>query len=133
MNDEIVGQISTKDRIFGKLCFEAESSYEQGNYFSALACLFVITEQIIKFSVDKIDGNFQKTILEARKKGIINEAEFKTVNYLRDIRNKIFHENNIASGIEIDGKFWSFGEDETRQLIYDNFSQKIFQLVFKLL
>lgn len=133
MKTEIVTKIIEKDRVFGKLCLEAESSYDQGNYFSALACLFVITEQIIKFSVDKVGGNFQKTALEAKGEEIINKDEFKIIDNLRDIRNKIFHENHIASGIEIDGKFWSFSEDETRQLIYDNFSQKIFQLVFKLL
>ena len=133
MNDDVITKITEKDRIFGKLCLEAQNSYKQSNYFSALACLFVITEQIIKFSVNKIDGNFQKTILEAKRERIINEEEFKIVDHLRDIRNKIFHENHVASGLEIEGKFWAFGEEETRQLIYDNFSYKLFQLVFKLL
>ena len=133
MNTEIVEQILTRDRIFGKLCFEAESSYEQGNYFSALACLFILSEQIIKFSVNKIDGNFNRAILEAKEKDLIDDTEFQFLDSLREIRNKIFHESHYPTGLEIEGKFWSFSEDETKELIYKEFSTKVFQLVSKLI
>jgi hypothetical protein len=133
MNTNIVNQISARDCIFGKLCSEAQNSYEQENYFSALACLFVLAEQIIKFSVDKIDGNFHQVIIEAQKKDIIDYNEYQFLNSLKDIRNKIFHESHYPTGLEIEGKFWSFGEDETKELIYREYSQKIFYLVFKLL
>ena len=133
MNTEIIAKIIERDRIFGKLCFEAQNSYEQENYFSALACLFVLAEQIIKFSVDKTDGNFHEVIIEAQKKNLIDFAEFQILNSLKDIRNKIFHESHFPTGLEIEGIFWSFGEDETKELIYKEYSQRIFNLVFKLL
>jgi hypothetical protein len=133
MNTEIIAKIIEKDRIFGKLCYEAQYSYEQERYFSALACLFVLTEQIIKFSVDKTDGNFHKVIIEAQEKNLIDFTEFQLINSLKDIRNKIFHESHSPTGLEIEGKFWSFGEDETKELIYREYSQKIFDLVFKLI
>lgn len=133
MNTKIIAKIIERDRIFGKLCLEAENSYEQDNYFSALACLFVLSEQIIKFSVNKIDGNFNKVIAEAKEKNLINDTEFQFINSFREIRNKIFHESHYPTGLEINGKFWSFSEDETKQLIYKEFSSKIFQLIFKLL
>ena len=133
MNTEIIAKIIERERIFGKLCFEAQNSYEQENYFSALACLFVLAEQIIKFSVDKTDGNFHEVIIEAQKKNLIDFAEFQILNSLKDIRNKIFHESHFPTGLEIEGIFWSFGEDETKELIYKEYSQRIFNLVFKLL
>jgi len=133
MNTEIIAKIIERDRIFGKLCFEAQDSYEQENYFSALACLFVLAEQIIKFSVDRIDGNFYKAIVEAKEKDLIDDTEFQFLNSLREIRNKIFHESHYPTGFEIEGKLWSFSEDETKELIYKEFSPKIFQLVFKLI
>ena len=132
MNAEIIAKIIERDRIFGKLCFETQDSYEQKNYFSALACLFVLAEQIIKFSVDKVDGNFHKAIIEAKEKNLINDTEFQFLNSLKEIRNKIFHESHYPTGLEIEGKFWSFSEDETKELIYREFSSKIFKLVFKL-
>lgn len=133
MNTEIIAKIIERDRIFGKLCYEAQYSYEQERYFSALACLFVLSEQIIKFSVDKINGNFHKVIIEAQEKNIIDFTEYQFLSSLKDIRNKIFHESHYSTGLEIEGKFWSFGEDETKELIYREYSQKIFYLVFKLL
>ncbi|MFA4941515.1 MAG: hypothetical protein WC582_02885 [Patescibacteria group bacterium] len=133
MNTDIITKIIERDNIFGKLCSEAQSSYEQENYFSALACLFVLAEQIIKFSVDKIDGNFHSAIIDAQEKNIIDFTEYQYLNLLKDIRNKIFHENHYPTGIEIEGKFWSFSDDETKELIYRKYSQKMFYLVFKLL
>lgn len=133
MNTEIIAKIIERDHILGKLCSEAQYSYKHENYFSALACLFVISEQIVKFSVDKIDGNFHKSLKEARKKNLIDNTEFQFLNSLREIRNKIFHENHYPTGLEIEGIFWSFSEDETKTLIYKEFSSKLFQLVFKLI
>lgn len=118
MNTDIITKIIERDNIFGKLCSETQSSYEQENYFSALVCLFVLAEQIIKFSVDKNDGNFHRAIIEAQEKNIIDLTEFQLLNSLKEIRNKIFHENHYPTGLEIDGKFWSFSEDETKELIY---------------
>ncbi len=132
MNSEIIAKIIGRDRIFGKLCSEAEKSYKQENYFSALACLFVLAEQTIKFSVNKINGNFHRAIAEAREKNLIEETEFQFLNFLKEIRNKIFHESNYPRGLKIEGKFWSFSDDETKELIYKEFSTKLFQLVFKL-
>ena len=133
MNNEIIAKIVERDRIFGKLCSEAQDSYQQENYFSALACLFVISEQIIKFSVDKIDGNFSQAITEAKEKNLIDDTEFQFLNSLRDIRNNIFHESHYSTGLEIKGKFWPLGENETKVLIYKEFSPKMFNLVFKLM
>jgi hypothetical protein len=133
LNEKIIEQILERDYIFGKLCLEAENSFNHKNYFSALACLFVLTEQIIKFSVDKIDGNFNGAIIEAKKNNLIDDTEFQLLNSLREIRNKIFHENHYPIGLEIEGKFWSFSEDETRELIYKKFSMKLFQLTLRII
>ena len=133
MNTQIIAKIIERDRVFGKLCSEAQNSYEQENYFSALACLFIITEQIIKFSVDRIDGDFSQVVIEAKEKGLIDEPEFQFINSLREIRNKMFHESHYPVGIEIEGIFYAFVENEIKILIYKEFSKKIFNLVFKLI
>jgi len=36
MNIQIISKISEKDRVFGKLCFEAQNSYELENYFKEI-------------------------------------------------------------------------------------------------
>jgi len=93
MNSIIISKIIERDRVFGKFCSEAEESYIQKNYFSALACLFVVSEQIIKHAIGKIDGNFYQAISEAKEKKLINGSEFLAINYLRELRNKILFLN----------------------------------------
>ena len=127
-----INQIIGKDRVFGKLCYEAEYCYKHKNYFAALACLFVTSEQIIKHATNKIDGNFFQAILNAKEKNLIDETEFKLINALRKLRNKIFHENHYSTGLEINGIHYSFDEDETKEIVYTHFSQKLFDIVLRL-
>lgn len=129
----IINQILEKDRVFGEICQEAEISYENENYFSALVCLFIISEQIIKYSVDEIDGNFYQRTIKAKEKGLINDVEFKMVNTLRVLRNKIFHENHYSMGIEINGINFPIDENEIKEILYKKFSERVFLLVSKLI
>ena len=131
--NKIINQITEKDRVFGKLCSEAECSCKYENYFSALACLFVILEQIIKYAANEIDGNFYQTTIKAKEEGLIDETEFEMVNTLRKLRNKIFHENHYSMGIEINEKNFPIDEDEIKEILYKNFSERIFLLVLKLI
>lgn len=125
--------ISNKDRVFGKLCREAHSSYENKNYLAALACLFITAEQIIKYSLDKNNGNYSQCLIEANKKRIINDGEFKILDNLREFRNVVFHENNYSSGIEIDRIFFPSDEDETKKIMYEKYSPELFFLVERIL
>lgn len=147
MNIRLIARITEKDNIFGKLCSEAQNSYEQENYFSALACLFISTEQAVKFIVESQFIKFEEEALKegekywalwkyikfARKNNLITEDEKQIINSLMEYRNSIFHANLYPAGVEIEGKFWSFSEDSTLQIIYKSFSPKIFQLIFKLI
>lgn len=129
--DTIVNKIIERDRVFGNLCLEAEYSRINKNYFAALACLFVISEQIVKYMVNKNDGNFKQTTLEAKKSGFIDESEWEMLNSIRDMRNKIFHENHYSLGIEIKNKIFPISEDETKEIVYNKYSRGIFNLVLR--
>ena len=133
MNSSIINRILEKDHVFGKLCSEAEHAYKHKNYFSALVCLFVISEQIIKHSINIIDGNFYQATVEAREKDLINDVEFKITNDLRKLRNKIFHENHYSMGIEINGIYFLVSEDEIKEILYNKFSYSVFLLVLRLI
>ncbi len=132
-NQEILNRILNSDRVFGKLCQEAENSYENENYFAAIACLFVASEQIIKYSLDKNSGNYFQSLTEAKKKEIIGEVEFTILDDMRGYRNAMFHENNYSSGFESNGKYFPFDEDETKKVIYETFSQDIFGIIEKII
>jgi len=147
MNTDIVNQISARDRIFGKLCFEAENSYKQENYFSALACLFVLTEQIVKFIVENQFIDFEKEVLKENEKywafwkykkyaydnNLITKEENELILFISECRNNVFHSNLYPTGLEIEGKFWSFSENDTLEILYKKYSAKVFELVFRVI
>lgn len=159
MNTQIISKIIERDRVFGKLCSEAQNSYEQENYFSALACLFVAMEQAVKFIVTDRSPDFEmnnKTQkLKKRKLAITRDnldrtyislweyvQHAKTKNYLSNdlvqfielvskFRNNIFHSNLYPTGIEIEGKFYSYSEDNTLRMIYEELSLRVFELTLE--
>lgn len=147
MNNRIIAKITEKDRIFGKLCLEAENSYKQKNYFSALANLFVLTEKIVKFIVEDQFGDFEKEALKENKKywpfwkykkyaddnKLITKEENELIVFLTECRNNVFHSNLYPIGLEIEGKFWSFSEDDTLQIVYERYSTKIFNLILRII
>jgi uncharacterized protein YutE (UPF0331/DUF86 family) len=131
--DIILNNIAGADKVFGKLCLEAENSYKNRNHFAALICLFVTAEQIVKHATDKNSGNYYNILIEAKKSKIINKKEFEILNNLRNLRNIVFHENNYSSGIEIKGIYFPFDEEETMSILYEKYSLNIFMLVEKIL
>lgn len=147
MNAKIVEKILERDRIFGKLCLEAENSYKQKNNFSALACLFVLTEQIVKFIVEDQFGDFEKEALKENQKywpfwkykkyaddnKLITKEENEHIIFLTECRNNVFHSNLYPVCLEIEGKFWSFSEDDTLQMVYEKYSTKIFKLILRVI
>jgi len=131
--DEIINNIINRDIFFGDLCLEAENSYKEGNYFSSIICLFIIAEQIIKFSLNADDGNYRELLIEASTQKIIRKKEFIDLNNLRFLRNKILHKNNYSLGIEAKGIFFPFYEMESKKIVYEKFSKNIFSIVLKVL
>jgi hypothetical protein len=56
---DTVNRLIERDLLFGTLAREAEECYEENKGMAALACLFILAEQAIKFAVNKLDGNFR--------------------------------------------------------------------------
>ena len=132
---KILNSISGVDKVFGKLCWEAENCYKNENYFAAISCLFIATEQIIKYSLSENDGNFHQSLLKAKKNKVINSNLFMALEDLRNLRNRLFHESQYTPITEFifDGILYPPYEDETRKFIYERFSGVIFDLVNKII
>lgn len=131
--DELINELSGRDRKFGRLCSEAESSYRNENYFAGLVCLFVVAEQIIKFSVGQADGNFNDAALDARLANVITDEEFIFVSHLRETRNLLFHEDHHSLGIELEGINHSVDDDDTKKILFEMYAPDVFLLVNKLI
>ena len=131
-NTVVINDISGGDRLMGRLCTEAQNSYEQGNYFAALIMVFVAVEQSIKRAVDMASGNFEHAIKKTQELGLLKKEEIRLARALRFLRNRILHENQQSPGVVVEGLMRFFSEDDTMQLLYEVFSLKTFSLVLEL-
>ncbi len=129
MNQEIINDISSKNRVLGQICYEADRSYESENYFTALSCLFIATEHALKTKMGVPDGHFNSLIEDAKKQNLISDIEYFFIRELKNIRNKLFHEDHFSSFWEIDSLICPAYEDDTKQILYEKFSNDSFVFV----
>jgi hypothetical protein len=99
---------------------------------AALACLFILTEQAVKFALEETEGNFRKCLENAKDKNLISEEEFLLMDSLRETRNKLFHEYHHALLWEEEGISYPCSENESRKKIYDTFSERCFEIALRL-
>jgi uncharacterized protein YutE (UPF0331/DUF86 family) len=99
---------------------------------AALACLFVLVEQAVKLAANRIEGDFHECSRLLREEELISEEEFLTINQLREIRNRMFHESHYAWFVEISGVAYPLSEDETKGKLFAEFSDRCFAAVLKL-
>ena len=128
----IINGIAGGDGLMGRLCTEAQNSYEQGNYFAALIMVFVAVEQSTKRAVDMASGNFEHAIKKTQELGLLKKEDIRLAHALRFLRNRIFHKNQQSSGVVIEGLMHFFSDDDTMKLLYEVFSLKTFSLILKL-
>lgn len=130
---QIINEIAAHHRAFGGLCYEAYESNKQGSYMAALSCLFVLTELSLKYKLEIESDDrigLQRVIQKAVAAGIIDVTEQAKLNEIRELRNKLFHEDHYQSfPLAIDGLLWPVYEDETKELLFDMYSDFVFKLV----
>ena len=66
---ETLNEIIAKDLVIGTLAREAVECYEENKNMAALACLFILIEQVIKLSLDQTEGNYYRLLRTAKEKG----------------------------------------------------------------
>lgn len=132
MNSTICDIISL-DMMLGDLARDAEECYCENKYMAALACLFILSEQTIKMTLDVTEGNFKNLIDNACKECLISKNENDTLHSLREIRNKLFHESHYCYFLELNEIFYPLSEADTKKIIYEMYSDRCFKIIHKLI
>ena len=128
-----VNRIIEQDLVLGTLSREAVECYADNKNVAALSCLFLLMEHSIKRGLAVDDGNFAKSINDAYNQKLISIVEYKMLEELRELRNKMFHENHYAWALEIDGVAYFFSEDSTKRLLFTHFAEDCFETALKLM
>jgi hypothetical protein len=116
----------------GEIAKESYDCYINGLFSSALFDLFIVMEHFCKESNEATDGSFYKSIEGLYLSNRINLEERDVLLELKNIRNKMFHENLASWFIDIDGVALLFSESETKKILYEKYAGKILELVLKI-
>ena len=128
-----INEIIARDLIIGTITRESVECFMEEKYLAAISLLFILAEQSVKYSIDKMSGNYYSHLKIAKQKGILNEAEYKILDDLRIFRNKMFHENLYAWHFIYEDVAYPFSESSTHKIIYEIFSPSCFEVILKLL
>jgi hypothetical protein len=129
----IVNNIIALDLVLGDLSRESEQCHSENKNMASLACLFILVEDAIKLGLHRNEGNFYDLIIIAKDEKIISKEDFIILDQVRNLRNKLFHENHYSYCMEIEGIAYFFSENETKKVIYNRYADKCFKIVLKIL
>lgn len=125
--------IAAHDRVFGNLCRETEITFANGNYFSALACLFILAEQTIKYRIQENDGNFHSLLEKSQAEQKITPEYFILLIKIKDFRNKLFHKNHYSLYIDVNSIAYPIDEDEAKIIIYEAIQPFLYKFILNTL
>lgn len=128
----VIQEIIARDMMLGDLSREAIECAADGRYMAGLACLFILMEQSVKLALGVSDGNFADLSKDALAKGLIEEEEHGILEKVRSIRNKLFHESHYEHCVVKDNLIWQFSEEETKEMLFKEYSFPCLKLAYKL-
>jgi hypothetical protein len=131
--ENILNKIIERNQLIGTLALESVQCYNAHYDTAALACLFILVEQTVKFRLDVTEGNYNILLKSAKEEKAITDDDFTLLNFLRELRNKMFHENYYTWSFEVRGIQHFFSEDNTKKLLFSEYAEPCFQIVIRLL
>jgi hypothetical protein len=131
--EDILNKIIERNQLIGTLAVESVQCYNDHYDMAALACLFILVEQTVKFRLNVIEGNYNSLLELAKEEKAITADDLTLLNFLRELRNKMFHEKHYAWSFEVRGIQHFFSEDNTKRLLFSEYAEPCFQIVIRLL
>lgn len=132
--EELIGDITNKDRMLGYAAGQMHASAEKGYWFPALASLFLLTEQALRWATNSdVETNWSVVIASALSEGLVLQDEADTLNLMRRFRNKYIHASFHSDFVELDGLIHQISEPETAEALFELFSMPCLKIIYKLL
>lgn len=129
MSTKEINTILARHPVLGVLASEAEMSFQDERYMSSLSNIFILTEGMLKYSLDiEDDARFVDLINNAAASDVITEGEKTLLHQVRKVRNSYFHGNPFSEALDIDGVIYLLSESETQKLIYEMFSGTVLNI-----
>jgi hypothetical protein len=131
---DLISDIAAHDRLMGFAALQMNQCAEDERWFPALASLFPLTEQALRWASNaKDETRLEKVIESAREQKIVSYDESEVLDSLRKYRNVYMHTNFHGVAFSIEGLYYWTGEAETAEELYRAFALPCMKIVYKLL
>lgn len=129
----IVNKLSASNRAMGWMALEMCSCTEEERWYPALAVLFMLMEQSLRWATDAPGSEKLVHILNrAYSEKLITEKELAVLHSVRNYRNKYLHTDFHSDGFESGGLVYLISEAETAELIFESIAIPCMKIVLKL-
>lgn len=126
--------IENSDRAVGWMVRQIFSSAGEEKWYVAMASLFMLVEQVLRWSVDAKDGQKLEEVIDSIfGQKLIDDSEKQALHNMRIYRNKYMHSNFHANAFEIEGLLYPVSESETAEKIFQLLNQPLLEIISKLL
>lgn len=131
--EELADSISASDRAVGWMVYEMCNAARNENWYAALATLFVLVEQVLRwFTSAEAEETLSSILKRMDQEDIITEAEMDSLELLRLYRNKYVHSDFHSNAFIFDDLIYPVNEAETAQVIFENLALSCLQIIYKL-
>ena len=129
---EMVRAVCERDLLLNTFFLQIMSSYENKHYMLAFVGTIIVLEYVVKYSANMRDGEFHAALTKISGENKITPEEHIRIQHLKEIRNKLFHENPHSVGYMIDDKISLFSENSTYEHLLSNHFVEVLQIMKKL-
>ena len=129
---QLVNSIGSRSVLMNEFLIQIVSAYERDHHMLAFAGTVMTLEHMVKFSAGMVGGNFHTAMKNIKNENRITSSEYDALNFVRQIRNSMFHDDPYSMVLEIDGKACFLSEDSTYERLLDDHFVKILRIMNKL-
>jgi hypothetical protein len=130
---DLIADIGASDRLVGYATLQMNDCAENEIWFPALASLFLLTEQVLRWAADADDRSRLPQVIErALNARIIAQRDAEALNAMREYRNSYMHSNFHGIPFQIGGLYYWASEAETAQALYEMLSRPCLGIIRKL-
>lgn len=131
---DITNDISASDRSVGWMSLQIYKCAEEQKWYVALASLFMLTEQILRWASNAdIKETLIHIINRVSDEDLITKKEARALHIMREYRNGYLHSDFHGFAFQIDGMLYPVNDEETAKILFSALEVPCFRIIRKLI
>ncbi len=128
--ESILNAIANADRSVGWMAYQMNESARQEHWYPALAALFILTEQVLRWAGAASDKETLKELIKrSLDAGLLSQQEASILDTLREYRNKYMHADFHSNAFVFDDLIYPVNDIEAAEYIYGTMALPCLQII----